>query len=178
MEAIWFARRAALPCLWQQHPEWTNADLAAAVGASESWVKKWLARFKRVTITDPTLYQARSHARQTPRRPRLVPVSNASSLCAMSHPPPLRRVPGPRTLLAFLHHAPKALVLGVPLPRSTRTIWKVLRVHGRIAIEVPHQHRPLEPPAPLAEVQADSPLVAHPRRSRRQAAACLRSLPV
>jgi hypothetical protein len=45
MEAIWFARRAAQHCFSQQHPDWTNADLAAAVGRSESFVKKngWLA---------------------------------------------------------------------------------------------------------------------------------------
>ena len=66
MEAIWFARRAALHCLSQQHPDWTNADLAAAVGASERWVKKWLARLKQATMPDQTLYHARSHARHTP----------------------------------------------------------------------------------------------------------------
>jgi hypothetical protein len=45
MEATWCARRAALHCLSQQHPDWSYADLAAAVGGSEGWVKKWLARF-------------------------------------------------------------------------------------------------------------------------------------
>ena len=64
-------------------------------------------------------------------------------------------MPGPRTILFFLQRDPEALALGVPLPRSTRTIWKVLRAHGRIATDLPHQHRPLDPPAPLAEVQAD-----------------------
>ena len=49
MEAIWFAHRAALHCLSHQHPDWTYADLAAAVGRSESWVKKWLARLKHAT---------------------------------------------------------------------------------------------------------------------------------
>jgi hypothetical protein len=66
MEAIWYARRAALHCLSQQHPTWTSADLAAAVGGSASWVKKWLARLKHATTADPTLYHARSHLRHTP----------------------------------------------------------------------------------------------------------------
>lgn len=155
MEAIWFARRAALHCLAQQHPDWTHADLAAAVGASESWVKKWLARLKHAATPDPTLYHARSHARYTP--PPSTPSPVVERILALRDAPPahLRRVPGPRTILFFLQRDPEALALGVPLPRSTRTVWKVLRAHGRIATDLPHPHRPLDPPAPLAEVQVD-----------------------
>jgi hypothetical protein len=155
MQATWFARRAALHCLSQQHPDWTNADLAAAVGASESWVKKWLACLKRAPMPDPTLYHARSHARHTP--PLSTPQPVVERILALRDEPPdhLRRVPGPRTILFFLHRDPEALALGVPLPRSTRTIWQVLRTYGRIATELPPQHQPLEPPEPLAEVQAD-----------------------
>lgn len=155
MEAIWFARRAALHCLSQQHPDWTTADLAAAVGGSESSIKKWLARLKRATITDPTLYHARSHARHTP--PPSTPRSVVERILALRDEMPahLRRVPGPRTIIAFLHQDPEALALGVPLPRSTRTVWKVLRAHDRIVTEFPHQHQPLVPPDPLVELQAD-----------------------
>jgi hypothetical protein len=155
MDATWFARRAALHCLVQQHPDWSNADLAAAVGASESWVKKWLARLKHATTPDPTLYHARSHARHTP--PPTTPRPVVERILALRDEPPahLRRVPGPRTIIAFLHHDPEALALGVPLPRSSRTVWKVLRAHERIATELPRQHRPLVPPEPLVELQAD-----------------------
>lgn len=155
MEAIWFARRAALHCLSREHPDWTTADLAAAVGGSESFVKKWLARLKQATITDPMLYHARSHARHTP--PPSTPRSVVERILALRDEPPahLRRVPGPRTIIAFLHQDPEALALGMPLPRSTRTVWKVLRAHDRIAPELPHQHHPLVPPEPLEEVQAD-----------------------
>jgi transposase InsO family protein len=155
MEATWFARRSALHCLSQQHPDWTYADLAATVGSSESWVKKWLARFKQTTIMDPTLYQSRSHARHTP--PPTTPQPIVERILALRDEPPnhLRRVPGPHTILFFLQRDPEALALSLPLPRSTRTVWKVLRAHGRIATDLPHQHRPLDPPAPLAEVQAD-----------------------
>ena len=70
MEAMWFARRAALHCLSREHPDWTYADLAATVGGSERFVKKWLARFKQATALDWTLYQSRSPTRQPfwPRR--------------------------------------------------------------------------------------------------------------
>jgi hypothetical protein len=110
---------------------------------------------KQATTTDPTLYHARSHARHTPppSTPRLV----VERILALRDEPPahLRRVPGPRTILAFLQHDPEALALEVPLPRSTRTVWKVLHAHGRIAIELAPHHRPLVPPEPLAELQAD-----------------------
>jgi transposase InsO family protein len=155
MHATWFARRITLHCLSQQHPDWTYAHLAAMVGSSESWVKKWLARFKHATSTDWTLYQSRSPARHTP--PPTTPQPVIERILALRDEPPahLRRVPGPRTILAFLHHDPDALALALPLPRSTRTVWKVLRRYDRIATDLPHLHQPLVPPAPLAEVQAD-----------------------
>lgn len=155
MEAIWFARRAALHCLSQEHPEWTYAHLAATIGGSESFVKKWLARFKHATITDWTLYQSRSHARHTP--PPSTPQPVIERILALRDEPPdhLRRVPGPRTILSFLHRDPDALALALPLPRSTRTVWKVLHEHGRIATDLPYLHQPLTPPAPLMEIQAD-----------------------
>jgi hypothetical protein len=90
MEAIWFARRAALHCLAQQHPDWTHADQALAVGASESWVKKWLARLKHAT-TDPTPYQARSHARQTP--PPSTPRPVVERILALRDAPPAHSAP-------------------------------------------------------------------------------------
>ena len=43
----------------------------------------------------------------------------------------------------------------MPLPRSTRTIWQVLRRHGRIALDTPRHRQPLVRPAPLEEVQTD-----------------------
>jgi transposase InsO family protein len=129
--------------------------LAATVGGSESFVKKWLARFKQATTNDWTLYQSCSHVRHTP--PPSTPQPVIERILALRDEPPnhLRRVPGPRTILAFLHHDPDALALALPLPRSTRTIWKVLHQHGRSATDLPHLHQPLTPPAPLMEVQAD-----------------------
>jgi hypothetical protein len=181
MPATWFARRAALHCLSQQHPDWTNADLAGAVGASESWVNKWLARLKHAPATDPTRSHARSHARHTP--PPSTPRPVVEHILALRDEPPahLRRVPGPRTIVAFLHQDPEALALGVPLPRSTRTVWKVLRAHGRIATELPRQHQPLVPADPLVELQADftdmGTVPAEPGGKRQHAVeACVRRI--
>ncbi len=115
-------------------------------------MKKWLARFKQATTTDWTLYQSRSHT-PPPTTKELV----VERILALRDDPPnhLRRVPGPRTILSFLHRDPDALALALPLPRSTWTIWQVLRRSGRIAADLPHLHQPLVPPDPLEEVQAD-----------------------
>jgi hypothetical protein len=155
MEADLVAHRCTLFCLARRHPDWTYAELAAQVGRSESWVNKWLARFKQANITDLTLFLSRSHARHTPP-PSIAPPVVERILALRDEPPNhLRRVPGPRTILAFLHRDPEALALALPLPRSTRTVWQVLRRAWRIEVDLPRFHRPLELPEPLEEVQAD-----------------------
>lgn len=155
MEAEWFAQRAALRCLARQHPNWTQAELAATLGRSRAWVAKWLARLKTAAPDDVTVLHARSCARHTP--PPSLPQGVVERILALRDEPPdhLRRVPGPRALLYYLPRDSQALALGVPLPRSTRTIWKVLRAHGRIATDLPRRRQPLLRPAPLAEVQMD-----------------------
>lgn len=47
MEVDWIADRATLRNLAREHPEWTQQDLAEAVGRSLSWVKKWLCATAR-----------------------------------------------------------------------------------------------------------------------------------
>ncbi len=46
MVRSYYAARANLYSFWQQHPDWTVAQLAAALGGSEAWVKKWLKGFR------------------------------------------------------------------------------------------------------------------------------------
>ena len=46
MPISYYAARANLYYLWRQHPDWSHAELAAAVGCSTSWVEKWLKRLK------------------------------------------------------------------------------------------------------------------------------------
>ena len=40
-EAQLIVQRASLRGLAQQHPSWTQQDLATALGKSLAWVKKW-----------------------------------------------------------------------------------------------------------------------------------------
>lgn len=155
MEALWISQRAALRCLVRQHPDWTQAELAAAIGRSRSWVTKWLARLNEAAPEDLTVLPSRSRARHTP--PPATPPAVVERILALRDDPPeqLRRVPGPRALLYSLHRDAAALALNVSLPRSTRTIWKVLRHHGRIAVDAPRRRQPLVRPAPSEEVQTD-----------------------
>ena len=46
----YYAARANLYVLHQQHPEWSHAELASALGSSKSWVEKWLKRFRVLVV--------------------------------------------------------------------------------------------------------------------------------
>lgn|SRR5579885_364713 len=155
MESAWCAQRAMLRWLSRQHPHWTQEELAASSGRSRRWVAKWLARFKDPDPDDLAVLSSRSRARHT--SPPSTPQAVVERSLAIRDDPPahLRRVPGPRAILSYLPRDSAAQALGVPLPRSTRTIWKILRPHRRIALDLPRRPQPLERPAPLQEGQMD-----------------------
>jgi transposase InsO family protein len=72
------------------------------------------------------------------------------------HPPAnLQRVPGPKTLLYFLGRDPGLRAAGVAPPRSTSTVWALLRRHGRIPPRRPHHHESVDLPEPLTSWQLD-----------------------
>jgi len=63
------AARANLYDLWQQHPSWSHAELAAALKCSKSWVAKWLKRFGEELAAGQRLdqvLQGHWRARKTP----------------------------------------------------------------------------------------------------------------
>ena len=55
------------------------------------------------------------------------------------------------TILYYLQKDPSLQEVGYVLPRSTRTIWKILDQHQRIPRPGPRPHEPLERPAPGME---------------------------
>src|SRR5579859_139852 len=155
MEACWMADRAALRCLARQHPDWTQQELAVCIGRSRSFVKKWLKRLREAPPDDLAVLHSRSCARKTPSpsiHPRII-----QRIVEMRESPPeqLQRVPGPKALLYYLPRDLELQALGAPLPRSTRTVWKILREQGCILDEPNRHHEPLEPRQPLEEVQMD-----------------------
>ena len=151
------AKRAALRWLVQQHPQWTQQDLADALGMSHSWVSKWLRRLRQADPTDVMALHSRSRARHTP------PASIASQPAVVQRileirlepPENLQRVPGPEAILYYLHRDPMLKHAGVRLPRSQTTIWKILRQAGCIEQDHRRKPRPLDRREPGEEVQFD-----------------------
>jgi hypothetical protein len=52
VEAVYYAARANLQRLLQEHPDWTRSHLAQATGMSISWIDKWKKRLLQVPEQD------------------------------------------------------------------------------------------------------------------------------
>lgn len=167
MKAQYVADRSLLLALWHQHPDRTNPDLAQATGRSLAWVKKCKARFR--AAPDPALaIWGRSRAHPPGPRFSLAVIEQILALRDEPHEH-LHRTPGPRAILYYLPRSSQ--VEGERLPRSTRTIWKILRAGDRIAQRRTHPHLSQDRPAPLVELQLDFKEVVHmdPFASSKQA---------
>jgi hypothetical protein len=155
MEAQWQADRAMLRRLMQTQPQWTQRDYADAIGRSVTWVKKWCKRLRAAPLHDVAVL--RSHA---PVRKHLPPKLHHAVIDRLleirSAPPaPLNRIPGPKTIRYYLEQDPDLRDQGLRLPRSTRTIWQILRQYGRIALPRRRDHQPVPRPTPMAVWQLD-----------------------
>ena len=156
-EAQLIVQRASLRWHAQQHPSWTQHELAIALGKSLAWVKKWLKRLRKAEPGDVMALHARSRARKTP------PVSIASQTAVVQRileirempPENLHRVPGPEAILYYLHRDPELQAAGLRLPRSQTSIWKILRTFGCIDQNHRRKPKPLERKQPGEEVQLD-----------------------
>ncbi len=72
------------------------------------------------------------------------------------HPPGnLKRTPGPKTILYYLNQHSVWGHFKATLPRSVKTVWKILRQNGRIAVKKPRVHEPLERPTPMSHWEID-----------------------
>ena len=132
MEEQWLVDRTTLRTLLRTQPTWTIQDLAQAIGRSRSWVKKWRTRLRAAPPDDEAVLHSRSRARKHPPPP-LDPRVIDRLLEIRDHPPEqLQRTPGPKTVLYYLARDPVLRALGLRLPRSTRTVWQILRRYGRI----------------------------------------------
>lgn len=155
MEEQLYADRAALRRLHHAHPQWTQRELATHLGRSLAWVKKWLGRLRAAAPDDLTVLCSRSRAHHAPY-PRWDEAVVARILEMRDQPPEgLRRVPGPQAILYYLQRDPALQARGVPLPRSTRTIWRILDHHDCIVRERRPDHEPVPRPAPLTSWQLD-----------------------
>jgi hypothetical protein len=171
MEEEWCADRARLRSLASARLDDPIAQLAEALGRSTSWVKKWLRRLGRAAWDDEAVLHSRSRARRHP--PPAVPPLVVERILALRDQPPahLQRTPGPKAILSFLHHDPELQAAGLPRPRSTATVWRLLRRHGRIAPRRPHLREPWDLPEPLTSWQLDRKDVSSVPRDRSDPAA-------
>ncbi|MEP0764393.1 MAG: transposase [Chloroflexota bacterium] len=154
MEEEWIVDRARLRDLLHTQPALSQAALAQATGRSVSWVKKWQKRLLAAAPDDDTVLHRRPHS---PRcGPRVSAAVVARLLELRDHPPPgLNRVPGPRTLRYYLEQDAQLRAQGERVPRSTRTLWKVLDAHQRIVRTPRLRPEPVERPAPLQVWEVD-----------------------
>lgn len=138
MEEMWLLKRQELQALLREDNQRPYRELAAETGYSLGWVKKWVPRLRQDLSDDSLL-----HRRTSPRayeRPSRSPQVIEVILDIRDHPPDnLRRTPGPKAILYYLQNNEELKTAGVPIPRSTRTIWMVLDAYQRI-------HRPTKPP--------------------------------
>ncbi len=158
MDEEWIVDRSKLREMWSnykppwfEHPEWSRKKMADEVGRSKSWVKKWLHRIRSARLEDQMILYGRSRMRKhlpTPTDPKVV----EKILDIRDHPPQrLGRIPGPLAILYYLQKDTELKASNCRLPRSTRTIWKILSQYQRIYHPVTNMAEPEERPEPGVE---------------------------
>ena len=157
MPISYYAARANLYHLWQQHPDWVHAELAVALGCSKGWVKKWLSRFREAQAAGVPVEQTlpgQSRARkQAPVKTHPLVVEQV--LAIRDQPPEgLRRVPGQEAIHYYLERDPALQFFQLPIP-SHKTIYRILKSHQRILSRGKSLHQPVERPAPMTCWQID-----------------------
>lgn len=154
MESEWELDRIQLFQLQRAHPDWTLLRLAQELKRSLSWVKKWLKRFR--DAGSPSLEMFKSRSRAPHHRPRQVVAVVRDAILSLRDQ--LKdiygRVVGPKTILYHLHRDSRLTAQQVYLPRSTRTLWQVLKAGGRIPTRV-REHDPIERPEPMQHWEMD-----------------------
>jgi len=155
MEAVYYAARANLRRLLILHPNWRRGQLAQATGMSKSWIDKWKKRLVSAPLDDEQVLHGLSRAPHHPPQ-RLDPVVIDRLLEIRDDPPEgLGRTPGPKALLYYLNRDETLKEGKLRLPKSTRTVHRILKENGRIASRLPTITEPLERPAPMQQWQLD-----------------------
>jgi hypothetical protein len=155
MEEQWFVDRVRLRELLLKNPKASRRHLAEETGRSMGWVNKWYKRLLAAGLDDEDVLHGRSRAPHHPPeaiRPEVV----TRILEIRDHPPEnLRRIPGPRAILYYLHRDEALKASGVHLPSAASTVWAILTRHGRITRPPEIEHQLMERPEPLSAWQMD-----------------------
>jgi hypothetical protein len=155
MEAEWLADRSRLRQSFEQHPEWTNQQLAEVVGRSLTWVKIWKRRLRQTASGDECSLFSQSRARHHP--PESISPLVVEAILALRDEPPaeLQRRPGPLASIYYLQRQARLTAAGEHIPTSTSTVWWILDQHQRMLRPQAVAHEPLERVAPHEEWQVD-----------------------
>ena len=154
MESEWELDRIRLYQLRRAHPDWTLPRLAQELNRSLSWVKKWLKRFREASQVTLETFKSRSRAPHNRARQVVEVVRDAILSLRDALKARYGRVVGAKTILYHLHHDPLLQAQGVYLPRSSRTIWQVLKEGGRIPTRL-REHYPIERPEAMQHWEMD-----------------------
>jgi hypothetical protein len=141
----WMRDRALLRALLQKNPQTPPQDLAQATGRK---VELGQEMAQAANVRCPQRSPSVVFAFTCPSCP-LFPASirawkPAWWTCVSPRKTHLGRTPGPRALLYYLPRDRELQTLPVRLPRSSRTIWKILHRHGCIWSHK-KKSKPLEP---------------------------------
>jgi hypothetical protein len=152
----WMRDRALLRDLLNKTPQTSPQALAQATGRKVAVGQKMAQTTERGRSSrsrTPLLCWRAHHAPDFRWDPR---VETCLVEMRLSPPEHLGRTPGPRALLSYLPRDPVLQAAGVRLPRSSRTVWKLLRKTGGILPKPQRNLWPIEPREPLEEIQRDA----------------------
>jgi transposase InsO family protein len=118
-------------------------------------VYKWRQRIADAAPDDVAILFSRSRAPHH-HPPRIdQEVKERIQEIRLDPPEGLQRTPGPVAIAYYLQRDQALLAAGKRLPRSTRTIWRILDAAGLIERDPLRRHSAHEPPEPMQEVQMD-----------------------
>jgi hypothetical protein len=152
MENEWEIDRMELYRLWQEHPDWTKPRLADALQRSLTWVKKWLKRFREAPHHNLKMFCSLSRAPHHRTRHIVKHVRDAILHLRDTLHEQYRRVVGPKPILYHLRQVFEERSEYVP--RSTSTVWKILKNAGRITNRARYSE-PLVRPEPMQHWELD-----------------------
>jgi transcriptional regulator with XRE-family HTH domain len=172
MQALYYAARGNVRWLLRLHPEWSQSQLAHALHLSRSWVSKWSNRLQSAPPDDEQVLHGLARAPKHPPEPLDAQVIDRILEIRDQPPEGLGRTPGPKAILYDLPRDESLQQARLRLPRSTRTIHRILCEHDRIGHRLPRLNDPQERPAPMQQWQLDlkdaSSVPADPQGKQQQ----------
>src|SRR5207237_10612803 len=126
MQALYYAARGNLRWLLRRNPEWSQSQLAHALGMSRSWVSKWIKRLQSAPPSDEQVLHGLSRAPKHPPEPLDAQVIDRILQMRDKPPEGLGRTPVPKAIWYYLPRDEHVQQAGLPLPRSVRTIHRIL----------------------------------------------------